>query len=218
MPAAQPPHSPLRVVNAAPATASACVAPPAAGPDAPAGLEHDLARGLFAAHAAIGSVGADIHVLVTHLYALTEVLIQRGVLSLHELDERKAALAPQMSAHMREKWIGARMLAAEDDKYDAKHTVHIDCAARVHLCKAACCRFGFHLSRQDVEEAVVKWDVGRPYHIRQDPQTGYCVHHDGASRACRVHAQRPLTCRVYDCRNDARVWTDFERRIPNPSL
>jgi hypothetical protein len=28
-----------------------------------------------------------------------------------------------------------------------------------------------------------------------------------------VHGQRPEACRVYDCRNDKRIWKDFEKRI-----
>jgi hypothetical protein len=35
---------------------------------------------------------------------------------------------------------------------------------------------------------------------------------------CTVHEQRPLFCRMYDCRKDPRIWLDFDRQVPNPSL
>ena len=47
---------------------------------------------------------------------------------------------------------------------------------------------------------------------------GRCVHLDGETHRCGVYAQRPIPCRAYDCRRDARVWIDFENRIPNPAV
>ena len=33
---------------------------------------------------------------------------------------------------------------------------------------------------------------------------------------CQVHAYRPYVCRAYDCRNDKRIWLDFDQMIPAP--
>jgi Fe-S-cluster containining protein len=33
---------------------------------------------------------------------------------------------------------------------------------------------------------------------------------------CTIYERRPGACRAYDCRRDARVWIDFEARIPAP--
>ncbi len=95
--------------------------------------------------------------------------------------------------------------------------VEIDCDARLSLCHAACCRLRVPLTRQDLDEGVVRWDADQPYlnHQRAD---GYCVHCDATSHRCHVYEQRPGLCRTYDCRNDRRIWIDFARRIPNPSL
>lgn len=104
------------------------------------------------------------------------------------------------------------------DKYtpDAGH-VQIDCAARLALCHAACCRLRVPLSRQDLDEGVVEWDTDHPYLNRQRAD-GYCVHCDQASQRCAVYDERPGLCRTFDCRHDRRIWIDFDRRIPNPSV
>ena len=31
-----------------------------------------------------------------------------------------------------------------------------------------------------------------------------------------MHAQRPRVCRSYDSSSDARIWIDYEKRIPQP--
>jgi len=104
------------------------------------------------------------------------------------------------------------------DKYglDAGHPP-IDCEARLALCHAACCRLRVPLTRQDLAEGIVEWEPDQPYLNRQRPD-GYCVHCDPASHHCTTYDHRPGLCRRYDCRGDDRIWVDFDRRIPNPSL
>jgi Fe-S-cluster containining protein len=72
------------------------------------------------------------------------------------------------------------------------------------------------LSTQDLDEGVIRWDYGRPYRIRKRASDGSCVHDDPASHGCTVHAQRPRICRTYDCRDDPRIWADFDNRILAP--
>jgi hypothetical protein len=104
------------------------------------------------------------------------------------------------------------------DKYASDTVpVEIDCAARLPLCHAACCRLRVPLTRQDLDEGVVQWDADRPYLNRQRAD-GYCVHCDPVGHRCHVYERRPGLCRTYDCRNDRRIWIDFEGRIPNPAV
>jgi hypothetical protein len=103
-------------------------------------------------------------------------------------------------------------LDAGGDKYAAP-VAGPNCAELIHLCQARCCTFTFPLSTADLDEGVLRWDYGKPYSIRQRASDGYCVHNDPASHGCSVHAQRPRVCRVYDCRDDKRIWSDFENRI-----
>ena len=41
---------------------------------------------------------------------------------------------------------------------------------------------------------------------------------DRATHRCGVYEQRPIPCRGYDCREDGRIWLDFERRVVNPAI
>ena len=101
------------------------------------------------------------------------------------------------------------------DKY-AVEPVAIPCDELVALCGARCCQMAFPLSTQDLDEGVIRWDYGQPYLIRQRASDGFCVHNDPTTRGCTVHAYRPRACRRFDCRKDARVWIDYDKRIPAP--
>ena len=79
------------------------------------------------------------------------------------------------------------------------------------ICQARCCKLSFPLSTQDLDEGVIRWDYGEPYLIRQRASDGYCVHNGAGS--CTVHAQRPMICRTYTCKDDKRIWADFDARI-----
>ena len=103
------------------------------------------------------------------------------------------------------------------DKYvtDESH-VHIDCADRLELCHAACCRLRVPLSRQDIVEDVVQWDHRQPFLNRQRAD-GHCVHCDESTHP-GIYSQRPGLCRSFHCRHDGRIWLDFERRVPHPGV
>ncbi len=108
-------------------------------------------------------------------------------------------------------------VAQRPDKYKAGVAKAVNCAERVHLCGAACCRFTFYLTAQDVAEGVVKYDKEDPYKIAQD-QDGWCAHVDRRDLSCAVHLRRPAVCREYDCSSDARIWEDFDGMVINPNL
>lgn len=92
--------------------------------------------------------------------------------------------------------------------------VAVDCAARMHVCQAVCCRLKFPLSAAEVDAGVVKWDIGHPYIVRHRAD-GYCVHNDPATRGCTVYGARPRVCRTYSCANDPRIWADFDNMVLN---
>jgi hypothetical protein len=100
------------------------------------------------------------------------------------------------------------------DKYALGPLDGPPCEELMPICGARCCSFDFALSSQDLDEGVIAWDRDRPYLIRHDA-TGACVHRD-ARGGCGVYHHRPAPCRVYDCRNDRRVWVDYEARVLAP--
>jgi len=183
-----------------------------------AGVErNEVSGGLLYCHSRLNANTSKLLESASFLYALVELLTDKGLVELDELEEKKREVAARLLEAFLDRGMGVAMQADEGDKYTFAETVEIDCESRVHLCKAACCRMSFALSQQDVEEGVIKWDLGRPYLIAQDSE-GYCRHLDRESSCCTVREQRPLPCRGYDCRKDKRVWVDFEKRIANPDL
>jgi hypothetical protein len=91
----------------------------------------------------------------------------------------------------------------------------IDCASYIHLCKARCCSYNVVMAPQDVLEGKLRWELYEPYRLLRDKTTGYCRYMK-ADTGCSVYEDRPATCRLYDCRDDPRVWLDWENKIPAP--
>ena len=108
----------------------------------------------------------------------------------------------------------AVQLSSVGDKY-AVTGEPIDCESRLALCQARCCSFGVVLSRQDVEEGELDWEIDHPYRLRRDSD-GYCTNLGREDASCRRYEHRPATCRSYSCKEDRRVWLDFEARVPAP--
>ena|SRR5687767_15476908 len=183
----------------------------------PSVKRQEVAGGLLYCHSRLNANTSKLLESASFLYALVELLTEKGLIQLEELEDKKREVAERLLESFLDKGMGVAMQEDERDKYTFDETVEIDCQNRVHLCKAACCRMSFALSQQDVEEGVVKWDLGRPYLIAQDVD-GYCRHLDRKTSCCTIRDQRPLPCRGYDCRKDKRVWTDFEQMIINPDL
>lgn len=177
----------------------------------------ETAGGLRYAHTRANANTAKVLEVASFAYAAIELLAERGLISLEELDARKKVIAERLVEKFRQEGIGAAYQDPEHDKYGYEGSVEIDCASRLHLCKAACCRLRFALSRQDVEEGIVQWDFSHPYFIASG-EDGYCRHLDRGCMGCSIHAHRPVPCRAYDCRQDKRIWSDFERRLLSPEF
>jgi Fe-S-cluster containining protein len=180
-------------------------------------LRSEVVGGLLYAHSRANANTAKALEVASFCYALIELLNEKGILSIDELDQRKEAVSQRLVEKFREAGMGVMRQEPEQDKYTYGNPVQIDCHNRVHLCKAACCRLAFALSKQDVEEGTVKWDFAHPY-MNARRADGYCVHHECQTSGCTVYSNRPVPCRAYDCRNDKRIWVDFEKKLVNPDL
>ena len=182
-----------------------------------ADLRHQIADGLLYTHSRLNANQRKTLEAASFLYALVELLNEKGLLTIEELDERKAVVAQRLTEQLRREGNGALLQEPEYDKYAFPYGAQVNCAERIHLCKGSCCRLPFALSKQDVREGIVHWELGQPYVIEHGAD-GYCTHMDCHTRACTIYAHRPAPCRGYDCRSDQRIWLDFAQMIPNPAL
>ena len=107
------------------------------------------------------------------------------------------------------------VLESPADKYTV-NSPEIDCAARMHLCHAACCKLEVLLSRQDLMEGIVESDPAAPHYMKRHEDRS-CLYACEGDR-CAVYPARPATCRGYSCKEDRRIWIDFEKRIINPDI
>ena len=180
-------------------------------------LRKEIVAGLQYTHSRANANTSRAWETATFLYALIEVLTEKGILTIEELDARKDNIADRVEKRFLSKGMGVVLQEPDQDKYAFQAEAHVDCENRVHLCKAACCRMIFPLSRQDIAERIIMWDLESPYLIAQT-EDGYCRHLDRTGCRCKVREHRPIPCRAYDCRNDPRIWSDFANYVINPDL
>ena len=151
--------------------------------------------------------GDEIARLTELVRVLIEMLIGRGVLQKN--DPRILHLAGESAAKHR---VRLAMVSG-------KHSIvgpDIDCAAHLPLCQARCCSFRVELDPVEVRGGQLRFSLEEPF-LLDRAADGYCTHlREGEGGGCECYGDRPATCRVYDCRDDRRVWIDYEARIPAP--
>jgi Fe-S-cluster containining protein len=180
-------------------------------------LRQEIVGGLLYCHDRENANTGKMLEVMAFAYALIELLMEKGLFDEAEINERKKQVALRLLERFKDNEMTVMLQQPEIDKYKFEGGAEIDCENRVHLCKAACCRLRFALSRQDIEEGVVKWDLSRPYLITRGAD-GYCSHFRRNGCHCSIYSQRPVPCRAYDCRTDKRVWADFENKVISPEL
>lgn len=179
----------------------------------------NLSRGLLYTHNRINANTTKTLEAASFLYGLIELLDEKGILTIEELDERKKQVAERLVRKFTESGMGLMYQNPEYEKYTFEHGANEDCPSRLSVCKAVCCKFPFALSRQDVEEGIIHWEFGRPYLIAHGAD-GYCVHLDRESYKCTVYEHRTVPCRGFSCQDNDRwkVWADYEKKIIDPDL
>lgn len=179
----------------------------------------EVARGLRYSHIRINANTHKALETSSFLYALIEILNEKELLTIAELDERKKQVAERLVQKFVETGIGLMYQDPEYDKYTFEHEAHVDCLNRLPICKAICCKFPFALSKQDVQEGIIRWEFSKPYLIAHS-EDGYCVHLDRETCQCTVRDQRPVPCRGFDCRDNEKwqVWQDYEQNIIDENI
>jgi len=176
-------------------------------------LQRQVERASLFTHTALGESSLRVAELQAFVHGLADALLDKGVVGSDEL----AASIERVRAEMQQR--GEFAGAGAVVRVDAAPTgtpgpAKVDCASRLHVCHAVCCRLDFALSVAEVESGRVKWDLGRPYFIRHAAD-GSCSHLDAGNCACTAYADRPQVCRHYDCSHDARIWKDFDKMALN---
>src|SRR4051794_3552389 len=110
-------------------------------------LHREVAEGLLYVHARLTGTSRASLEAASFLYALIELLNEKGLLSIADLDQRKEVVAQRLVQKHAEQRVGVLMQDPELDKYTFEAEAKIDCENRVQFCKAACCRLPFALSR-----------------------------------------------------------------------
>ncbi len=111
----------------------------------------DLFSGLLYTHTRINDNTKKTLETASFLSALIELLDEKGLLSIEELDEQKKQVAERLVRKFAESGIGLMYQDPEYDKYTFENEAQVECQGRLYICKAICCKFPFALSRQDVE-------------------------------------------------------------------
>jgi hypothetical protein len=118
-------------------------------------LRQEMADGLRYTHSQATANTRKLLEVTSFAYAAIDLLAEKGLLQIEELDERQKTIAGRLVEKFLDQGMGLTYQEKEQDKYTFE-PAHINCEERVHLCKAACCRLTFALSKQDIEEGVVK--------------------------------------------------------------
>ncbi len=214
-------------VPSAPAAARHDGAGDDAGDGAPAGaideIERQMRHASFFMQASLEQHGRLTSKLDVYVTSLIELLLAKGLLASDDLARAVESNREEHRAEARARFETDGALPAwptvmvrQDDPESAAEAEveEVDCAARMHICKAVCCSLPFPLSAAEVEAGDVRWDLGHPYVIRQTSE-GYCVHNDRPTGGCEVYDKRPGVCRGYSCAHDERIWTDFDDMVLN---
>jgi Fe-S-cluster containining protein len=184
-------------------------------PDPIAELDRQVQRGSMFAQAVLQRTSQRVSEAEAILARVIDQLAERGVLDpaalglFAEGEEREEAAddLPELPSPT----ITWPAVAIREDPPEGhgRPLAQVDCAARMHVCQAVCCRLKFPLSATEVEGGRIKWDIGHPYLIRHESD-GYCAHIDRGTHACGAYDQRPEVCRTYTCVGDRRIWSDFD--------
>ena len=176
-------------------------------------LERQLERDSIRTQSIFNKSFERVDELEQLLLGLVDVLVARGVVREEDIAPAAHAVADEL-AQRAEPRPHKTVLRTESPDQAAKPERFVDCAARMPICHAVCCKLTVQLSGPEVEAGRLRWDLGRPYALRREAD-GRCTHQDRGSGFCGVYADRPKPCRQYSCADDRRIWSDFDGMVLN---
>jgi Fe-S-cluster containining protein len=169
------------------------------------GLEDQLKLSNFFMHTELSRISSKMNEIDAFLNGVADLLLKKHIIREEDLATSVEANKTEM---IEKNTVFLPRIATRKDDGEATF-MPVNCQERMHICKAACCKLHFALTQEEVESGHIKWNLGEPYFIRQK-KDGYCVHNDGKG-CCNIYENRPSVCKYYSCRNDKRIWKDFEK-------
>ncbi len=168
-------------------------------------LEDQVERGSLFTHSALSRQSARLNEIESFLYGIIDVLTQKGHMPPEVLKHAVEDVRKEMveKGEMSNPGLALRMDGDKNSEF-----IPVNCDERMHICKAVCCKLTFALNAEEVEGGEIRWDLGRPYMIRQKPSC-YCTHNNPKDKKCTIYNNRPSVCKKYSCAKDTRIWQDF---------
>jgi Fe-S-cluster containining protein len=173
-------------------------------------LERQVELGALFSHASLSTQAQRLNDSYALLNGLVELLIENDLVDSRALLESVQSVRGQLEEAKQN--ISVEVAVRVDNVVPENSPVN--CDERMHLCHAICCRLRWPLSAQEVENGPLKWDLARPY-FNRTAADGYCQQSDPETRHCGVYDQRPAPCQQYTCKDDKRIWKDFEGMVIN---
>ncbi len=103
-------------------------------PDQPSDLRQQVTQGLLYAHSRNNANTSKTLEASSFLYALVEILYEKGIITIEELDERKRIVGERLAKQFRQSGMGPMLQDPEYDKHTFESGVEIDCEnCRPHL-------------------------------------------------------------------------------------
>ena len=171
-------------------------------------LERQVERASFYTHTAIGQNAIRLGDVEGFVFGLIDVLVAKRLVTLEEVETALEKVKTEMAE--KDDYPSANVaMRVDPESAEEAPAVPVNCAERMHICKAICCKLHFALSQEEIESGKVKWDLGQPYYIRQETN-GFCTHNNRPTAGCSIYPDRPHICQTYSCANDERIWKDFE--------
>ena len=171
-------------------------------------LDHQIERASLFTHTALSRYSMRVNEVESFTYGLLDLLLEKGIVTRDEV--RASAEKVQEEAITNGDSAGPGLALRMDGADSASQPdVIVNCAERMPICHSICCKLDFPLTVEEIECGKVRWDLGRPYHIRHG-EDGHCVHRNQESGFCGVYENRPGICRTYSCAQDTRIWKDFK--------
>jgi len=172
-------------------------------------LEEQVERASFFTHTQLSRYSVRVNEVESFTYGLMDLLLEKGIISSEEVRSKVETIREESIARGEAAAPGLA-LRVDGPEADQQAEVKVNCAERMHICHSICCKLDFPLTVEEIESGKVRWDLGRPYHIRHG-EDGHCVHRNQESGFCGVYENRPGICRTYSCARDTRIWKDFEK-------